>query len=69
MRIRRWPTEAELAELYREVTVAADEYLATAAADLSLGEMVSLLGRRAEGLAELWNNWGLVRPLLLATTG
>jgi hypothetical protein len=68
MRIRRWPTEVQLAELYREVTVAADEYLATAAADLSLGEMVSLLGRRAEGLAELWNNWGLVRPLLLATT-
>jgi len=65
-RIRRWPTEAQAAELFREVSVAADEYLASNAADLSLGEMVALLGRRSEGLAELWNQWGRVRPLLLA---
>jgi hypothetical protein len=65
-RIRRWPTEALAADLYREVGVAADEYLAANAADLSLGEMVALLGRRSEGLADLWNQWGRVRPLLLA---
>jgi hypothetical protein len=69
MRIRRWPTEGALSDLYREVSVAADEYLAVTAADLTLGEMVSVLGRRAENLAELWNNWGRVRPLLLASTG
>jgi hypothetical protein len=69
MRIRRWPTEADMGKLFQQVTVAADEYLATTAGDLSLGEMVSLLGRRAEGLSELWNNWGRVRPLLLAATG
>ena len=28
MRIRHWPTEAEMAELYRDVAVAADEHLA-----------------------------------------
>ena len=33
---------------------------------LTLGELVSLLGRRADGLAELWNEWGTVRPILLS---
>ena len=51
--------------LYRDVTVAADEYLAGTAADLTLAEMVAMLGRRADGLAEVWNHWGRIRPLLL----
>ena len=58
MRIRRWPTEAETATCIAEVRVAADEYLAGAAGGLTLGELVALLGRRADGLAELWNEWG-----------
>jgi hypothetical protein len=66
MRIRQWPTEAEMRDLLREVTVAADEYIWEAAGTLTLGELVSLLGRRADGLTELWNEWGTVRPLLLA---
>ena len=65
MRIRQWPTEAEMRELFAEVTVAADEHLAGAASDLTLGELVAMLGRRADGLALLWNEWGRVRPLLL----
>ncbi len=65
-RIRRWPNEAELAELFRDVRVAADEYVATAAAGLTLGELVTLLGRRADALTDLWNDWGSVRPVLLA---
>ena len=52
-------------ELFAEVEVAADEYLAGAAGDLTLAEMVEMLGRRADNLVELWNNWGRVRPLLL----
>ena len=47
------------------VTVTADEHLAGAAGDLTLGELVAMLGRRADGLARLWNDWGRVRPLLL----
>ncbi len=66
MRIRHWPSEAEMTDLLREVTVAADEYLWEAAGTLTLGELVSLLGRRADALTDLWNEWGLVRPLLLA---
>jgi hypothetical protein len=65
MRIRHWPTEAEMTVLFRDVTVAADEHLASVAGDLSLGEMVAMLGKRADGLAEAWNDWGRLRPLLL----
>ncbi|MHB8400324.1 MAG: hypothetical protein ACYDCI_15530, partial [Candidatus Limnocylindrales bacterium] len=68
MRIRRWPTEAELPHLYREVGVAADEYIAGAAPALTLGELLTLLGRRADGLTDLWNAWGRIRPLLLERT-
>jgi hypothetical protein len=67
MRIRRWPTEAELPQLYAGTTVAADQYLIAAAGGLTLGELVALLGRRADGLTDLWNDWGRVRPRLLAT--
>jgi len=66
MRIRHWPSESEMGDLLRDVRVAADEYIWEAAGTLTLGELVSLLGRRADALTELWNEWGLVRPLLLA---
>ena len=66
MRTRHWPSESEMVELLRDVTVAADEYIWEAAGSLTLGELVSLLGRRADGLTDLWNDWGAVRPLLLA---
>ncbi len=65
MRIRRWPTEAEMPALFRDVRVDAARHLAETAGGLTMGEMVDLLGRRAEPLAELWNAWGRVRPLLL----
>jgi hypothetical protein len=65
MRIRHWPTESEMTELFRDVEVAAAEHLAAAAGELTLGELVSMLGRRADGLAEVWNHWGRIRPLLL----
>lgn len=65
MRIRHWPTEEETRDLLREVRVAADEYVAGAAGGLTLGELVTLLGRRADSMTELWNEWGTVRPVLL----
>jgi hypothetical protein len=65
MRVRHWPSEEGAAELFRDVSVAADEYLAGIAGDLTLAEMVAMLGRRADGLAEVWNHWGAIRPLLL----
>ncbi|HEX7473250.1 MAG TPA: hypothetical protein VF323_09205 [Candidatus Limnocylindrales bacterium] len=65
MRVRRWPAETELTELYRDVTVAADEYILGAAPDLTLGELVGILGRRADPLTEVWNAWAQIRPILL----
>jgi hypothetical protein len=65
MRVRRWPSESEMQDLFRDVRVAADEYVSGAAGGLTLGELITLLGRRADGLAELWNQWGSVRPILL----
>jgi hypothetical protein len=65
MRIRHWPNEEQIRELFRSVDVAADEYLAGVAGDLTLAEMVEMLGRRADRLVELWNHWGRIRPLLL----
>jgi hypothetical protein len=65
MRVRHWPTEAEMHDLLRDVRVAADEYVADTAGGLTLGELVTLLGRRADALTELWNDWGTVRPVLL----
>jgi len=67
MRIRQWPKDAELADLFRTGFVAADEWLAGAAGELTLGEMIDALGRRADDLTDLWNEWGRLRPALLAT--
>jgi hypothetical protein len=67
MRIRIWPTEHEMPGLFAGARVAADSYLIEAAGGLTLGELVALLGSRADGLTDLWNEWGRVRPRLLAT--
>jgi len=65
MRMRHWPSEEEMQTLFSEVQVAAAEHLAGAAGDLTLGELVGMLGRRADGLTEVWNAWGRIRPLML----
>lgn len=67
-RIRIWPNEAELTHLFDETAADVVGFLFETAGDLTLGEMVSLLGRRAEQLTPLWNAWGRARPLLLAET-
>jgi hypothetical protein len=65
MRVRHWPNEGEMRDLLADVRVAADEYVAGAAGGLTLGELVTLLGRRADAMTDLWNDWGTVRPVLL----
>jgi hypothetical protein len=66
VRVRRWPGPDEIADLYRGVRVATDILLAETAQFLTLGEVVSLLGWRAEPLTDLWNEWPRVKPLLLS---
>ena len=65
MRMRHWPNETEMAGLFANVRVAAAEYLAVSAGDLTLGELVTMLGPRADALTDVWNAWGRIRPLLL----
>lgn len=66
VRIRYWPHAGEYGELYRDIRVAAAVFLAERAPSLTLGELVVALGRRAELLADLWNDWPRVRPVLLS---
>jgi len=66
VRIKFWPNAQEIADLYRTVRVASDAFVAANAPALSLGELVNLLGRRSEALADLWNEWPRVRELLLS---
>jgi hypothetical protein len=66
MRIRTWPRDSEIALMYEQAVVAADEWLADQAGDLSLGRMVDALGNRSAELADVWNAWGRVRPALLS---
>jgi hypothetical protein len=65
MRVRQWPTESEMTSLFADVEVAGPEHLALTAGDLTLGELVTMLGRRADGMADIWNDWGRIRPVLL----
>jgi hypothetical protein len=67
-RVRVWPKPEEAAELFRGVSASGDVFIATRAPALTLGELVRLLGHRAELLADLWNEWPRVRPLFFETS-
>jgi hypothetical protein len=68
VRVRYWPKQEEAGHLFRGVRASADTFIAARAPALTLGELVRLLGRRAEHLADLWNDWPRVRPLLFLST-
>jgi hypothetical protein len=68
VRVRCWPNGEEAALLFRDVVSAADTFLAARSPSLTLGELVRLLGRRAKLLADLWNEWPRVRPLLFQSS-
>lgn len=69
VRIRFWPKPAEITDLFKGVRVASDSFIAARAPALTLGELIELLGRRAETLSGLWNEWPRIRPLLFSTGG
>jgi hypothetical protein len=66
-RVRYWPKPDDAAQLFRGVNASSDTFIAAKAPALTLGELVRLLGRRADLLADLWNDWPRVRALLFAT--
>ena len=63
-RIRAWPTQEQIAELYRDVAVAADDYLVRSSPELDLVEVRELAGSGVPELELLWRQWELARPLL-----
>lgn len=68
-RIRPFPIEDRIADLVSHATVAADEYISSAAPDLELIEVHAIVSSvspsAAHGMADLWLAWPTVRELLL----
>ncbi len=64
--MRDLPTAEELQLLPRSISVDARGFLAARAPELAVDQLVAALGRRAEPLELLWNEWGQVRPVLLS---
>jgi hypothetical protein len=66
-RVHYWPKPDEAAHLFNGARASTDTFIASRAPALTLGELVRILGHRAELLADLWNEWPTVRPLLFST--
>jgi hypothetical protein len=64
--MRDLPDADDLRELPRSIGVDARAFLAAQAPDLTVDHVVRILGRRAEQLEALWDEWGQVRPILLS---
>lgn len=64
--MRDLPSREELAALPASIGVDARAYLAARAPELTVDNVVRALGRRADALEQLWNEWGQVRPILLS---
>jgi hypothetical protein len=69
MRIRRWPTSAESADLLRDAVILGGEYLAAVAPGLTSEEVSAVLGREGRGLDDVWAEWDRIRPALVSTDG
>ena len=68
VRVRYWPSVEEAALLYRDVGVDATAVLVEHAPAATMGQLVQLIGRRAETMSDIWNDWPRVRPLLLGSS-
>ena len=66
VRVRHWPLPEETAGLMDNVRVNTEMLLAEDAPSFAMGELMRLLGWRSDLLADLWNEWPRLRPLLLA---
>lgn len=65
--LRRPAGQAAIDGLWEGTVMGTEEYLLARAPDLALSEMVALLGPTSGRLAELWDIWGRLRPLLART--
>ena len=67
--LRGMPSPDDMRSLPESVRVVTLDLLAQHAADLTLAQMLEVLGPRAEGFGELWDDWGRIRPVLLSEAG
>jgi hypothetical protein len=65
--LRRPAGQPALDALWHGTVLRSEEYLLAVAPDLALTQIVALLGPRSGRLAELWDTWGRLRPLLMRT--
>jgi hypothetical protein len=63
-RVRAWPNQTEIGDLFLGARPAPEELLAAAGPSYTAEAMQDLLGERAVGLADLWLAWDVVRPIL-----
>jgi hypothetical protein len=64
--LRVMPTPDDMRGLPASVHVVTLDLLARHAADLTLAQVLEVLGPRAEGFGVLWDDWGRIRPVLLS---
>lgn len=64
--LRAVPSGAQLRELPVSVQIALLDHVRRTAPDLTLEQVMRAVGTRAADLGELWDEWGRVRPLLVA---
>ena len=64
--MRGLPSAEDLRALPRSIGVDARAFLVARAPELTVDNVTRVLGRRAIALEPLWNEWGQVRPTLLA---
>lgn len=63
-RIRAWPSQEEIDDLYLEVTAAPDTFVAMEAPNLDLEELHELVGFGDTDRGLVWANWDRVRAVL-----
>ncbi len=63
--LRRPAGQAAIDALWQGASVRTEDYLVSHAPDLSLEQLVELLGPSSSRLSELWDIWGRLRPLLM----
>jgi hypothetical protein len=63
--LRRPAGQAAIDSLWQGTRVRSEEFLLSKAPELTLSQVVALLGPRSGRLAELWDMWGRLRPLLM----
>jgi hypothetical protein len=65
-RVRAMPTTTQSCrELASGISLSPLELVRDLAPELTIRELVEVLGRRADALDDLWDDWGRLRPLLL----